>query len=298
MGFANCHPMLALLYFVLVLVVELAVSHPIYLALTLMCAALYSVRLNGRRGLALCLALIPVVILFAAWYAGYHHFGVTQLGFNFIGNPITLESFCYGLLLGARWAGVLLWLSCIHRILTADKLVYLLCRLSPKLGILLTLLLRLTPRIKAQARRISLARQGIGKGTGQGGLLPRLRAVVRLCSQLVTWFSEALITASDSMACRGAALRGRTAYARYRFDGRDRGLVLLWTGWLTVTGMGLLLGQGSASFSPALRMNPVTGASLLLYGGYALGGLLPLLVDGFTALRFQAERRRRFAREN
>lgn len=61
------------------------------------------------------LALAPCILLFALFYAGYTHFGVTVLAKNFIGNNLTLESFVYGMVLGTTAASVLLWLSCHER---------------------------------------------------------------------------------------------------------------------------------------------------------------------------------------
>ena len=70
-----------------------------------------------------------------------------------MGNEITLESLLYGLMLGGTIAAVLMWLSCLHTVFTADKTVYLAGRIAPKLALFLAILLRLVPRIKAQWRR-------------------------------------------------------------------------------------------------------------------------------------------------
>ena len=67
-----------------------------------------------------------------AFYSSYHHFGVTNLRQNFIGNQITLESLVYGLALGCTLAGVAMWMSCVYAVFSADKVVYLLGESQPQ----------------------------------------------------------------------------------------------------------------------------------------------------------------------
>ena len=42
----------------------------------------------------------------------------------------------------------------------------------------------------------------------------------------LTWTLDSIVALSDAMRSRGAALKGRTAYSLYRFDHRDRTLVI------------------------------------------------------------------------
>lgn len=290
MGFSSCHPAINLLYFACVVSVGLAVSHPILLGIGLVCAFSYSIRLNGRRGSIFAMAMLPLAVLFAAYYALTHHFGATVLFQNTIGNNMTLESAVYGLMLGVRAASILIWFSCIHTVFTADKVIYLFGRISPKLSLFLAILLRIVPRVKAQAKKINTARKGIGRGSNQGNFLRKARNRMRIVSILITWTIEMLDNVSNSMRSRGSALRGRTAFSIYRFDNRDRGFVVGLVVCMTLLVMGLMLRQGSVSYDPVIRMNPLTPMSWIFYGGYALFCLAPLLLDSCTELRFQKAR--------
>lgn len=136
------------------------------------------------------LALLLLAILFALYYASYNHFGVTVLGVNFIGNSLTLESLVTGVVIGIRAAAVLMWGSCVNAVVSSDKIVYLLGKISPRISLFLSILLRMVPRIKAQARRVDIAQQAIGRGISQGSLLQRGRSVFRLFSILITWIME------------------------------------------------------------------------------------------------------------
>lgn len=231
MEFARYHPAINLLYFTAVLTGTILFRQPVFLCLSYVCAFLYLLKLRGLRALIPGLGLLPLALLYALWYGSYHHFGLTVLGVNFIGNQVTLESF----LCGGTWAMVcvaaVLWMGCVHAVFTTDKIVYLLGRVSPHLSLYLSILLRTVPRLNKQRQRIELAQRGIGRGKGQGNIFQRMRNALRRGSTLLTWLIEGIVTTSDSMRCRGCSLRGRTAYSLYRFDGRDRSLSSVFAPW-------------------------------------------------------------------
>lgn len=294
MGFSMCHPAVNLIYFACMLGCTLTIRHPVFLGISLAAAFVYSIRLSGRRALCRNLCLLPLAAAFALWYGAYHHFGVTVLGINAVGNALTLESHLYGLTLGLSAAGTIMWLSCIHAVFTADKVVYLFGRVSPRLALFLAVLLRLVPRIRAQWRLLVQSRWGIGRTMRQGSPLRRLQNGLRCCSALIGWSIEAIAGACDAMICRGVKLRGRTAFSIYRFDNRDRALVVGIFFCITLTAMGLLLHQGNVAFDPMLRLNPITLRSFFFYGGYGALCLLPVALDAVTELRFRRAKQRAF----
>ena len=51
MGFVTSHPAINLIYFVCVLAVTIKIPHPIFLAISVLSAFAYTVKLNGHRGL-------------------------------------------------------------------------------------------------------------------------------------------------------------------------------------------------------------------------------------------------------
>ncbi len=291
MGFSACHPAINFIYFACAVSSALLLRHPVYLAISLLCAWLYAIRLRRRHGAVLGLVLLPCILAFALRYASYHHFGVTVLRQNFVDNNITLESLVCGLALGTAIAAAMLWLSCVHAILTADKVVYLFGRVSPHLSLFLAILLRMVPRIGRQAKKINTARCGIGLGAGQGNLGQRLRNVLREFSMLITWTIEMLTGASESMRSRGSNLRGRTAFSIYRFDNRDRAYVIALFASMIVLGMGVLLRQCYIRYAPAIVMAHVTPASYLFWLGYAAFCLMPLMLDLYTDRCFERARK-------
>lgn len=286
MRFDSYHPMINLIYFVTAIVCAVSFDHPVYLAISFLCAFMYSVKLNGKRSLIFNLCLIPLIGAYAAWYSYYNHFGITGLRMNFIGNRITLEAVTAGIVRGMKTAAVLMIFSCIFAVVSADKVVYLFGRISPRLSLYLSILLRFVPRVKQRARRIELSRRGIGKGCFQGNPLQCLMHMCSFLSILITWTLEDFMDSAASMKCRGYSLRGRTAFSIYRFDNRDRSFVIAIFACMTVTCMAVAFNQTGIQYNPVIIMNRITGISAVFYVAYAVLLLLPMALQTVGEKRF------------
>ena len=290
MGFECCHPAVNFLYFAAVLTATVLFRHPAFLAISYVSAFAYSVKRNGRRAVGLNLLLLLLAAAFALYYWSYHHFGVTVLYHNFIGNSMTLEALLCGAAIGLQVASVVMWVCCLLSVCTTDKVVYLLGSVSPRLSLFLTVLLRMAPRARAQLTKIRTAREGIGRGSRQGTVFRRLLNGAKCLSMLITWLLESLADLSSAMRSRGAALPGRTAFSLYSADSRDRAFVLAFSAALTGVLMAHLLGQTRMVFDPQLLMLPVTPTSAFFWAAYAMLCLLPMAMEVFTQLRFNRQR--------
>ena len=286
MGFEACHPAVNLIYFAAVIFGMLAFQHPVFLLISFLCAFAYSIKRNGGKALVFNLCLIPCIVAFALYYSGYHHFGMTVLRQNFIGNNMTVEALVYGIVLGVSLSGVVIWMSCVYSVFSSDKVVYLFGKVSPRLSLFLAIMLRMVPRIKGEAKRIHTARRGLGKGIDQGSLWQRLKNGIRIFSMLISWTIGSLATMSDSMRSRGSMLRGRTAFSIYRFDHRDRAYVVVLFACLTLTIMAILLGLTDMVYDPLIVWNPIKACNILFYAGYAILCLMPLMLELWTDYRF------------
>ena len=291
MGFEKCHPAVNFIYFAVVIAGMITFLHPIFLLISFVCAFLYSIKRNGLKALVFNTVLLPLIAAYALYYSSYHHFGVTVLQQNMIGNNMTLESLVYGFVLGIVVAGVLIWFSCVYSVFTTDKVVYLFGKVSPRLSLFLAIILRMVPRIKKEAKKINMAQCGIGRGFNQGNLLQRLRNGIRILSMLITWTIDSLTVASESMRSRGSTLRGRKAFSIYRFDNRDRAYVIGIFASLTLILMAVMLKQTDILYDPKIIMTPVTSMSYLFYAGYAVFCLMPLALELWTEYRFWKARK-------
>lgn len=290
MRFDSYHPMINLIYFASAITCTLLFDQPVFLAISFLAAFIYSVKLNGVRSLIFNLCLIPLIGAYTAWYSYYNHFGITNLRMNFIGNQITLEAVVVGIVRGTKIASVVMFFSCIFAVVTSDKVVYLFGRISPRLSLYLSVLLRFIPRVKQRGKRIELSRRGIGKGCFQGNPLQRVLHTLSFLSILITWTLEDFVESAASMKCRGYSLRGRTAFSIYRFDNRDRGFVIAIFTCLTIILMAAAFDQTTIPYNPMILMNRITVMSVFFYLAYTVLLLLPMILQIIGEHQFREKR--------
>lgn len=291
MRFESYHPFLNLMFFAAVIAFTVWWTHPAFLGVSFACAFAYSVKLRGVRALALNLALVAFALLWGAWFATHTHFGVTPLGSTLIGNDVTLEALAFGVVQGFMLASVVMWLQCAIAVFTADKVVYLLGRVSPRLALMIAIALRAVPVVADRGRRIGVAQRGVGAGVGQGSVPRRVVHVVHHTSALVTWSADRFMEMAESMKSRGSRLRGRTAFSLYRFDSRDRLLVVFLVALITVCADAAAFGQTFVLYSPEIIVGRCTAATFVFLGAYFTLCVMPLALELVGEARFAMERR-------
>lgn len=282
----HCHPAVSFGYFVLVIVCTMVLMHPACLLLSLMGAAWYTARLKGVRSLGKSAAwLVPTMVLTALINPAFTHQGVTILTYLPSGNPLTLESILYGLAAAVMLAAVVLWFRCVTAVMTSDKIIYLFGRVIPALSLLLSMTLRFVPAFLRRFRETARAQRHMGRDTATGSPLHRVKEALRVFSIVVTWSLESALTTADSMRCRGYGLKGRTSFALYRFDERDRAVAA----WLALCSVYLLGGglAGGLSFQyyPALSVAAITPLRVSFFVVYGLLCLTPAILDGLQTYR-------------
>lgn len=254
--------------------------HPVSLAISLASALVYAVYLNGRRAVRFSLLyMLPMMVVAALVNPAFNHEGATILTYLPSGNPLTLESILYGAAAAAMLAAVVTWFSCYTAVMTSDKFVYLFGRLIPSLSLVLSMTLRFVPRFTAQARAVSEAQRCVGRDVSSGSPLQRLRRGVTILSILLTWSLENAIETADSMKSRGYGLPGRTSFSIYRFDSRDKALLL----WLAFCGVfvlsGALAGGLDWRYYPTVRGGALTPLAASFPPVYLALCLTPLILN-------------------
>lgn len=246
-------------YFALVLVFTMFLPHPAALALSLVCAVGYAVRLKGGRAVGRSLRyLLPMALIAAVVNPAFSHQGATILAYLPSGNPLTLESVLYGVFSAVLLCAVIVWFSCLTEVFPSDKFLYLFGRVIPALSLVASMSLRFVPQLKARFQLVSDAQRCLGRDGSQGGARQRLRAMTTVFSTLLTWSLESAVETSDSMKSRGYGLPGRTAFSLYRFDRRDLSVLV----WLGLCGLYLACGWALGAFDwrwyPRVKAAPLT----------------------------------------
>lgn len=279
-AFSSCHPAVNFLYFALVLAFTMFVASPAVLLPSVLCALRYAGYLIGWKEVRRSLGyLLPLALMAAVVNPAFNHRGATVLAHLPSGDPLTLESVLYGLSAALMLAAVLLWFSCYTRVMTSDKFIYLFGRVIPALSLVLSMTLRLVSRFKVQFQTVADAQRCVGRDVGTGSVRQRLRRGIDILSILVTWSMENAIETADSMKARGYGLPGRSAFSLYRWEERDKALLL----WLGTCGLYLACGWGAGALRwqwyPAVAAAPVTPFTLSFPLVFLALCLTPVILD-------------------
>lgn len=279
MRWSSYHPLVNVLFFACVIAATVSFTHPAFVLAGVMSALIYMLKVRGRQGLRYVAGAVAAGVCWAVGFTATMHFGTTRLVGAVIGNPITLEALACGAVQGARLIGLLLWLNCLVAVLTADKVGYVLGRVSPRLSLAFALLLRAAPVLNERRRGVMQAIAGVyGSGARERPGF-RLRLACRRAGAVLSWAIDRGFTVQFSLSSRGAQLKGRTAFSRYRFDTRDRTVVIVLVLLATLTGVGAALDQTVLVFDPELVAVPWTAASLFFLVCYMGLCLLPWLLQ-------------------
>ena len=257
-------------------------SHPLLFALSFLGALSLFLCLSEFKGSAVHALCAVLWLLSAVINPLISHKGVSV--WFFLGdNPVTKESFLYGVSAGGMLAACLYWFSGFTRVFTSDRLLYLFGRVSPKLGLLLSMTLRYIPLFGRQTARVHASQKALGLYKNDNAI-DAFRGGARIGGVMVTWALENGIVTADSMAARGYGCGRRSFFARYRFRRSDAvflALTLLLSG---ITLAAQITGALDFAFfpSPGAILPDIRGMIGLF--SYGLLCVLPLILQGTEAL--------------
>lgn len=261
--------------------------NPWCLAISIICAFVYGVSLRGAKALLKGLAyLVPMAALATLISAAFNHAGMTSLLYLPSGNPLTLESILYGAASAAMLTAMLLWFSCYGTAMTSDKFIYLFGRVIPALSLVASMSLRFVPKFKAQYAAAADGARALRGDVSQGPILKRLKRAAAVLSIVVTWSLDNAVETADSMKSRGYGLPHRSAFSIYRFEERDRYLML----WLLFCGLYITSGWLSGGFYfryfPSVKWGPAGPFELSFLLCYLALCLTPVILNVLEARKW------------
>lgn len=287
-SFGAYHPIVNLVYFVMVIVFSMFMVHPLIQLISLSAAILYICSIEGKKSLRFLLRVcLPLVLITAFMNPAFNHEGMTILCYLSTGNPLTLESIAYGFAAGGMMITILIWFSNFNRIMTSDKFVYLFGRVTPALSLVLSMSLRFVPKFKHQMELVTQAQRSMGRDVSIGSLWQRTKTAISIISIMITWSLENAIETADSMKSRGYGLKGRTAFSIYRFADRDIYTLV----WLLFCASFILYGNKLLVFGfryfPSIRYASLDLSAIPFYCVYAGMCMTPVLLNIVEEIRWK-----------
>ena len=287
-AFSKLHPTVNFIFFAFVLMLSMFVMNPVCLALSLVCAFVNAVYLNGIKTVKLCLKFImPMMLLIIIINPVFNHQGVTILTYFPWDNPLTLESIIYGIASAALLSSVVLWFSVFNSVITSDKLVYLFGRIIPSLSLVLSMSLRFVPKFSAQFKNVRNAQRCIGRDISDGSVINRIKNGIRIISIMLSWSMENAIETADSMKSRGFGLKGSTAYSIYRFDRRDLPVLIIVALLGVTVSVSAITGVIDFNYYPSIKGNLTDALSLATFFLYGILMLIPTILNAWEGIKWK-----------
>ena len=276
-AFSGFHPAVNLCFFAAAIGLSMFLMHPVFLTISLLSSGVYLWYLLGGRGLLRQVGyLLPVLLFTAALNPLFNHRGVTPLFALPNGDPVTLEALCFGLASSVLMGASILWFNCCNVVFTTDKITYLFGRIIPSLSLLISMTLRFVPRFKEYLQTTLRVQRALRPAeTG----LDTLKQALTAFSATVSWAMEQSIVTADSMKSRGYGSAGRTAYAIYRFERRDKLALCILALLCAGTVLPWLTGAVGWTFFPAMTGAPMGPGALVSYLSFAGICMMPLTID-------------------
>jgi len=273
--FGRYHPIVNMTYFAFAITSACLFLHPVMLILSLVTSFAYAYFLKGVGQIKVLCAVIPLAFINPA----FNHEGVTILTYLPSGNPLTLESIYFGIACAFVSASVILLLGCFCEVMTSDKIVYLLGKISPSLSLFISVSLRFVPEFIRRFSNVAKARKCMGRGISDGGVFKKIKNVCAVFSATVTWSLENTIDTADSMRSRGYGLTGRTAFSIFRFSNRDKKAlvcIILLSAYVTA---GAVVGAIEFRYLPFAEGAPFSLYGLSVFTAYFVLLALPLFIE-------------------
>lgn len=275
---ASYHPIVSFSYFVVVIGASMLYMHPIFVIISLINALIYAIILDKEKTFKLIKFASAMLILVALANVIFVNRGVTVL-FYLRSNPVTLESLCYGIVSGTMMASIIIWFSCYNEIITSDKFLYIFGKTLPSIALIVSMTLRLIPKLIEQTKIIAKTQKTIGLDYSQGKMIIKIKSSMRILSILVTWALEDAVQTADSMKARGYGIKGRSNFSIFKFIKRDMIMIML----IGIVGMfllsGYLNGYGQLLFYPTIQPIKIDLLSMLLYISFFIIGILPSVLE-------------------
>lgn len=214
------HPAVSMFYFIMLLIMTMFTLNPVIITVSFVMALFGVLRHKGTGALKMTAMLFVPIMLFSVIILPiFNHNGVTPL-FYVNDMAVTLENIIYGLFMTIMLMAVSLWFVTAGCMTDSEKILYITGKISPKISLVISMVLRFIPMMIKRWREIHEAQIGM-LCTQNTGMIPKAKQFTKELSILIAWSLENSIDTSVSMESRGYGTGRRSSYHRFRIKKRD-----------------------------------------------------------------------------
>ena len=284
-GFKELNPAVIMLYYLCVIGIAMFCTDPVITGFSLAGAVTMFLTIDRKRKIGIHVSFFLLFAVLALINPVFYHNGVTVL-FVVNDNPITLEATLYGITASAMMISVLYRFRTFTMIMTADKLMYVFGKLSPKISLILSMALRYIPLMRTQTSKVRNTQKALGIYR-EDNIADTIKGEARIFSIMTTWSLENGIITADSMEARGYGLHKRTNFSVFRFTLPDRIMLAVFLSLAGITVWAVASGEAGFAFYPALSGISLTPLSIAGYAAYGILSFLPPIIEWKEAVRWK-----------
>lgn len=276
--FAQYHPLVNFIYFSSVIIITMFSMNPLFLFMTFTTSFIYSILLYSKEVIKRNLLLIiPIMIFTMIINPLLNHRGITVL-FYLNDNAITLEAILYGLAACTLLVSSIIWFSCVNKVFTPDKMIYIFGKIMPILALMSSMCMRFVPLLLLRFKDISFGQVCLGRGK-KDKIRSYIKSFTKRLSILISWSLESSIETSMSMESRGYGLKDRTFFHNYIFSRRD----VLTLSIIVVLDIFILLGMyygvNNIVYYPEIILENISLIYVISSISYGILLVLPLFIN-------------------
>ncbi|MBQ8603220.1 MAG: hypothetical protein IJ410_00030 [Oscillospiraceae bacterium] len=218
--------------------------HPAYVAVNVLLSFGACMVLTRKE----TLASLKFTFMFAAAIALanplFNTKGETML-FTYFGRNYTLQALVYGLVMAGILVSCINWFSCLGKIITNDKFIYIMGGRLPNLCAMLSMVISLVPFFQTKLAEISRVQSTVINKDKTGGAFRALNVAT-------AYAFEHAVNLSVSMKNRGFGTGAKTQYARYRIRRSDVALMAVIAALSAATAAGCFTAATGAQIIPRI----------------------------------------------
>nr|WP_256442220.1 energy-coupling factor transporter transmembrane component T [Eubacterium sp. MSJ-13] len=255
------HPAVSMFYFIMLLFMTMFTLNPVIITVSFVMAFFGVLRHKGVGVLKMTAMLFVPILLFSVIILPlFNHNGVTPL-FYINDMAVTLENIIYGLVMTIMLMAVSLWFITAGCMIDSEKILYITGKISPKISLVISMVLRFIPMMVKRWREIHEAQIGM-LCTQDTGVMSKAKQFTKELSILVSWSLENSIDTSVSMESRGYGTGRRSSYHRFRIKTRDILFMAVFTALSVFIIYILLTGRFETYYFPEINIRKADALSV------------------------------------